>query len=159
MKTSLRALSGINTPKILGGKMRRVGVAGIIQSPGTHNFHILMGRRGKDPNKGLFVLPGGGVEDNETLEEAFCREVLEETGLEIEPTVGYSRWCHVYTIDLPDRVILVANAQVKKGDDTPKDGSDLYDVQWFDLLDLPLDISPVVLPPLALKGLRPGKRQ
>lgn len=30
--------------------------------------------------KGCYKLPGGGVENNETKEEAFLREVLEETG-------------------------------------------------------------------------------
>lgn len=35
-------------------------------------------------NKNEFKLPGGGVEDNEDLELAFKREVLEETGCEID---------------------------------------------------------------------------
>lgn len=138
--------------------MKRLGVTAIIASPNKHYSHILMGRRGKDPNRGLFVLPGGGVKDNESLEEAFQREILEETGLEIEPTVGYSRWERPNIIELPDRIILVARAQVKNIDDTPRSGSDLYDVQWFEIRNLPLDISPVVIPVLAQFGLHPGTR-
>lgn len=33
--------------------------------------------------EGLFVVPGGGVDDGETKEEALCREMLEETGIDI----------------------------------------------------------------------------
>lgn len=34
--------------------------------------------------KNLYILPGGGVERNETNERAFLREILEETGYESE---------------------------------------------------------------------------
>lgn len=137
--------------------MKRIGVAGIITGQSEkHFYHILMGRRGKDPNRGLFVLPGGGVEDNETLEEAFAREVLEETGLEIEPVQGYSRWEIPSVIELPDRIILVSRATVKS-DLSLKDGSDLYDVQWFDFFDLPKDMSPVVIPVLNSRGFHVKK--
>lgn len=149
--------------------MKRLGVAGIIQSGGRNSLHLLMGRRGKDPNRGLFVLPGGGVNDGESLEEAFCREVMEETGLEIEP--ARYRWDNPRVIELPDRIILVVRATVKcryapEGehtsagfyDDTPRDGSDLYDVAWFGFRSLPEDISPVVIPVLAANGFHPGNR-
>ena len=46
---------------------------------------VLLIRRGQEPLKGQWSLPGGAVELGETLEEAVRREVLEETGLAVEP--------------------------------------------------------------------------
>ena len=46
---------------------------------------VLIVRRGRAPSRGVYTLPGGGVELGETLEAAVVREVREETGLDIEP--------------------------------------------------------------------------
>ena len=46
---------------------------------------ILLVERGREPLKGYWSLPGGVVEAGEGLEEAIRREVLEETGLEVDP--------------------------------------------------------------------------
>ncbi len=46
---------------------------------------ILMGKRLDETDYGLFELPGGKMERGETIEECFKREVLEETGLEVQP--------------------------------------------------------------------------
>ncbi len=46
---------------------------------------VLMIRRKKDPFKGQFALPGGFVNEGETIEEAMKREAMEETSLEVEP--------------------------------------------------------------------------
>jgi len=46
---------------------------------------ILMVERGGEPLKGWWSIPGGLVETGELLEDAICREVLEETGLEVRP--------------------------------------------------------------------------
>jgi len=47
---------------------------------------VLLVKRGKEPNRGRWGLPGGVVELGETVEEAIHREVEEETGLEVKPT-------------------------------------------------------------------------
>ena len=49
------------------------------------NGKVLIVRRARPPARGVFTLPGGGVEAGETLHEAIIREVREETALTIEP--------------------------------------------------------------------------
>ena len=46
---------------------------------------ILMVRRKKDPYKDHLALPGGFVNEGETVEEAMKREAMEETSLEVHP--------------------------------------------------------------------------
>jgi ADP-ribose pyrophosphatase YjhB (NUDIX family) len=58
-----------------------VGVGAII----LKRDRILMAQRGKEPLKGWWSLPGGALEIGESLKDAVCREVREETGLEIRP--------------------------------------------------------------------------
>ena len=49
------------------------------------NGRVLLVRRGKEPLRGRWVIPGGTVELGETLQEALVREVAEETGLVVKP--------------------------------------------------------------------------
>jgi 8-oxo-dGTP diphosphatase len=45
---------------------------------------LLLIRRGKEPGKGKWSIPGGGIELGETIFEAVRREVQEECSIEIE---------------------------------------------------------------------------
>ena len=50
----------------------------------VHDDSLLMVLRGREPNKGLWTVPGGRVEAGEYLADALKREVREETGIEID---------------------------------------------------------------------------
>jgi ADP-ribose pyrophosphatase YjhB (NUDIX family) len=58
-----------------------VGVGAVVVQEGR----ALLVRRGSEPLKGHWTLPGGMLELGETLVEGAVREVREETGLEVEP--------------------------------------------------------------------------
>lgn len=58
-----------------------LGVGAVV----VHAGAALLIRRGKEPLRGRWVVPGGSVELGETLEDAVAREVLEETGILVRP--------------------------------------------------------------------------
>ncbi len=60
----------------------RIGVGAVV----FRGEEVLLVKRGKPPFKGHWSIPGGGLEFGERLEDAARREVMEETGLEIEIT-------------------------------------------------------------------------
>jgi 8-oxo-dGTP diphosphatase len=62
-------------------KFRGNTAIAIIEFP---NNKILLIKRGTSVFRGYWALPGGKVEDGETVEEAVVREVKEETGLKVE---------------------------------------------------------------------------
>lgn len=57
-----------------------VGVGAVM----VHEGHALVVRRATEPLKGEWSIPGGVLELGEKLREGVAREVLEETGLEVE---------------------------------------------------------------------------
>lgn len=57
-----------------------LGVGAVVVSGGR----ALLVKRGNEPAKGVWSIPGGKVELGETIHDAVVREIREETGLEIE---------------------------------------------------------------------------
>jgi len=58
-----------------------IGVGAVIVS----DNRVLVVRRGHEPLKGEWSIPGGVLEIGEKLREGAAREAREETGLEVEP--------------------------------------------------------------------------
>jgi 8-oxo-dGTP diphosphatase len=58
-----------------------VGVGAVV----IRGNRVLLVRRGKEPLRGRWVIPGGTVELGETLAQAVVREVDEETGIRVRP--------------------------------------------------------------------------
>ena len=56
-----------------------VGVGGVVLA----GDQVLLVKRGAEPSKGIWSIPGGGVEIGETLAQACAREVAEETALQV----------------------------------------------------------------------------
>lgn len=91
---------------------------------------LLLVRRGTEPGKGRWSVPGGRVEPGETPREAVVREVLEETGLRVEPTelVG------TVERDAPDGSVFAIEdyrAVVVAGTTALQSGDDAAEVGWF----------------------------
>ncbi len=94
---------------------------------------LLLVLRANDPGRGLWSLPGGRLEGEESPAEAAAREVYEETGLEVrvgellgQVTIG--------DYDVRDFACEVVGGQLRAGDDA-------LDVRWCDadeVLALPL---------------------
>ena len=108
-----------------------------IFSNNNENQQILLIRRGNNPFKGQWALPGGFIEMDETLAAAAVRELKEETGLSI-PGLTQFRTYGDPGRDPRGRTISVvfygfANpAKVKVAG-----GDDAADARWFSVDALP----------------------
>ena len=56
-----------------------VGVGGVV----IENGRVLLIRRGSEPLRGHWSIPGGTLELGESLQQGVARELLEETGLQV----------------------------------------------------------------------------
>ena len=122
----------------LDRRLPRVGSALVIQN----GDRVLLGVRNKEPNRGKWVLPGGGVEPFESVKDAAKREIAEETGLVVE--VGDQ--IGVFEIIEPPnehRLIVYSWATPIQGD--LRADSDVLELRFVDRAELSqLDVSPIV---------------
>ena len=106
----------------------RVAVGAVVFKEGC----VLLVRRGQPPAEDLWAIPGGSVEIGETLQEAAEREILEETGIQIQAAKP------IYTFDVIDRdaagnvrfhyVIVDLAADYVMGEPVP--GDDALEARW-----------------------------
>ena len=70
-----------------------VGVGGVVIDDGR----ALLIRRGSEPLRGQWSIPGGTLELGESLQEGVARELLEETGLQVRVLEMIEAFDRIYT--------------------------------------------------------------
>jgi 8-oxo-dGTP diphosphatase len=103
------------------------------QALGERDGRVLLGRRAHDPSAGLWDIPGGFLDEGEHPLDGLRRELLEETGLEIEATEFIGIWMQEYT----GRTVLCLTWLAREVGGTPVAGDDLTELRWFGADELP----------------------
>lgn len=99
---------------------------------------ILLIRRLNPPFEGLWALPGGFIDMDETLEEAAARELMEETRLG-NLTLKQLHAFSALDRDPRHRTISIAfYGKINCNDNTAIAGSDAKEATWFNLKALPI---------------------
>ena len=104
-----------------------VGVGAII----LHSGKILLEKRGNEPARGQWTIPGGVVEVGENLQDAVARETQEETDMQVQDSS---------LIDVVDQVHLDKTGKIEyhyviidyivKATGTAKAASDADELKW-----------------------------
>lgn len=105
-----------------------VGVGALILQGGK----LLLVRRGAQPGKGKWSIPGGLVELGENVQDAMVRETKEEVGLDVEAVKLMDVFDSV-TLDEQGRIqyhFVVVNFFVRVVGGTLKTESDILEARW-----------------------------
>jgi 8-oxo-dGTP diphosphatase len=104
-----------------------------------HDGGLLMVRRGREPAKGLWTIPGGRVEHGEYLADALKREVREETGLDIE----VKELLGILEVPADPHYVILDYVAVPLGSSEAVAGDDVDEVRWVPLDEVTkLDCTP-----------------
>ncbi|MEI6022480.1 MAG: NUDIX domain-containing protein [bacterium] len=130
--------------------MKRIRAVGIV----VQNDQVLLIERRNTLE--YFVFPGGGVENEETVEQAVIRELREETTIEVK--IKKLLYCHMYDDDTEQYFYLCEyiGGEPKLAHDAPEikqmaEGNDFYNPAWYKIEDLktmlvfPLEIRDLLL--------------
>ena len=110
------------------------GVAAVVFSGES----VLLVRRGNEPSRGRWGLPGGVVELGEGVEEAVVREVGEETGVTVRPTRLLAVFDSIVR-DGEDRIMyhyVLCEYLCEAVEGEPRAATDVSDAMWAFLEDL-----------------------
>ena len=102
---------------------------------------VLLIKRGNEPFKGKWALPGGFVGIDEELEVAAERELAEETGLVNVPLEQLHTFGRCGRDPRGRQVTIAFMGIAREGLDRIKAGDDAAEVRWFDIEKLPKDMA------------------
>ena len=122
-----------------------------------HDGRVLLIRRGKEPLRGRWVVPGGTVELGESLEAALVREMEEETHLRVRPLevlTVFDRIQHEADGEVAYHYVIV-DYLCEYVSGTPRAGSDALEVA----MALPEELGAFDLPEKALEVVQEALRR
>ncbi len=111
---------------------KNISVAGIIFSKDRKN--VLLIKRRDVP---VWVLPGGGIENRETNEQAIIREIFEETGFSVTIKKKVGKY---FPINKLSKETDLFECDIINGDATI--GEETKDIRFFPVTSLPKKIPP-----------------
>lgn len=118
-----------------------VSVDAVVFRLASGRAEVLLIKRGHEPFKGQWAIPGGYVGMEEELEDAAVRELFEETNLsdvELQQLRTFGKCGR----DPRGRQITVAFIGIaRKGTEKIKAGDDAAEAQWFDIEQLPQNLA------------------
>lgn len=94
---------------------------------------VLLIKRGVEPEKGKWALPGGHIDWDETIENAVVREIKEETNLQ----VVNSRFLAIYSAPNRHPKQMLAAVYLVEVTGTPSAGSDAEVLDYFPMNSIP----------------------
>jgi len=111
-----------------------VGVGGVVILGGR----VLLVRRGREPLKGEWSIPGGMLELGESLKAGVRREILEETGLKVLPLEALTLFERIQKKG--ERVqyhYVIVDYVCRRTGGRLKAGSDVLDARWVNRAEIP----------------------
>jgi len=98
--------------------------------------YVLLIQRKNDPFKSNWALPGGFLEEDETLETGALRELKEETGMQLDSLNQFGVYGNPGR-DPRGRIISVAFTGIVRSREKLMAGDDAGEAEWFNIKDLP----------------------
>jgi 8-oxo-dGTP diphosphatase len=114
----------------------KVAADAMVFSKGSKHLQLLLIKRGNDPFKGMWALPGGFVEDDEELETAAIRELEEETGLKLPAMNQLHTFGKVGRDPRARTVSVTYYGFVNVGEHKVKGSDDAAEARWVNVKDI-----------------------
>jgi 8-oxo-dGTP diphosphatase len=107
-------------------------VEGLLERGGK----VLLTKRGIDPRRGYWDLPGGFLEEGEEPLAGLRRELREETGLEVEPLEWLGTHLEPY-----DNYFVLGLTWLVAAEGEPQPADDVEELGWFGPGELPEEMA------------------
>lgn len=113
---------------------REISAGGVVYQWKGDEIEVVLASRRTRRGQLAWGLAKGGIEDDETMEEAAIREVREETGLlaEIEESLGETRYFYVWE-DVRIRKTVHFFLMRHTGGDVDDRDDEMEEIRWFPL--------------------------